>query len=112
MMNKDGPSINKRLLWQYVNRKINRTIHHAHVFSVICILFEEMFKDLMLGKEIKIANFGKFFMKEMKPRRYHNVRYMQVMQSGGYKILRFSLSDAVRKKIFDYLDVDKTFKDD
>jgi nucleoid DNA-binding protein len=111
-MNKDAISINKRLLWQFVNRKIKRVIHHAHVFSIICILFEEMFKDLQQGKEIKIANFGKFFMKEMKPRKYHNVRYMQVMQSNGYKILRFSLSSQVRKKILDYLDIDKTFKDD
>lgn len=111
-MNKNGLSINKRLLWQYVNRKINRSIHHAHVFSVICILFEEILKDLQQGKEIKIANFGKFFMKEMKPRKYHNVRYMQVMQSCGYKILRFSLLRGVRKKIFDYLDVDKTFGND
>jgi len=111
-MNKDTISINKRLLWQYVNRKIKRIIHNAHVFSVICILFEEILKDLNQGKEIKIANFGKFFIKEMKPRRYHNVRYMQIMQSSGYKILRFSLERLVRKKILDYLDVDKTFKDD
>ena len=105
-------SISKKVLWQYVNLKINRFVHHAHVYSVITILFDEMVKDLVNGKDIKIVNFGTLILKQMKPRKYHNVRYMQVMQSGGSKILRFSLTPKIRKKICDFLDIDKTFGDD
>jgi nucleoid DNA-binding protein len=105
-------SISKKVLWQYVNLKIRRSIHHAHVFSVITILFDEMIKDLISGKEIKIINFGTLVLKQMKPRKYHDVRYMCVMQSDGYKILRFSLTPKIRKKICDFLDIDKTFGND
>ncbi len=105
-------SISKKVLWQYVNLKINRSIHHAHVFSVITILFDEIVKDLVNGKEIKIVNFGTLILKELKPRKYHDVRYMRVMQSNGSKILRFSLTPKIRKKICDFLNIDKTFGDD
>lgn len=102
-------SISKKVLWQYVNLKINRSIHHAHVYSVISILFDEMVRDLVNGKEIKIGNFGTLILKQMKPRKYHNVRHKQVMQSRGSKILRFSFALKIRKKICDFLDIDKTF---
>jgi nucleoid DNA-binding protein len=105
-------SINKRILWRYINRKINRIIHHYHVFSVITILFDEMLKDLIRGKSIKISNFGTLSLKQMKPRKYFDVRFQQVMQSKGHKILRFKLAAPFRKKLVDHLDLDKTFKDD
>lgn len=106
-MNKN--SISKRALWQYVNIKINRTIHNAHVFSVICILFDEILKDLLAGKSIKISNFGTLVFKEMKPRKYHNVRDRTIKQSEGHKILRFLLESKIRYKIFEFLDIDRTF---
>jgi len=102
-------SINKRMLWQYVNRKINGAIHNTHVFSVICIMFDELFEDLMQGKEIKITNFGTLKLKEMKPRRYHNVRSRSMVQSEGHNILRFTLFSKIRTKICEYLDLDQTF---
>jgi nucleoid DNA-binding protein len=105
-------SINKKVLWHYVNLKIHRKIHHGHVFSVLSILFDEIVKDLLDGKEIKIVNFGTLVLKEMKPRKYHDVRYNCVMQSKGHKILRFSLSPKIRKKMCYFLDIDKTFGDD
>lgn len=108
----DNNGIDKRSLWKYVNKKIKRSIHHAHVFSVICIMFEEMIKDLILGKEIKITNFGTFRLKEMKPRKYHNVKYRCLVQSDAHNILRFSLSSKIKKKICEYLDIDKTFGSD
>lgn len=105
-------SINKRILWRYVNRKLKRLVHHYHVFSIITILFDEMLKDLVRGKSIKIFNFGKLTLKQMKPRKYFDVRFQKVMQSKGHKILRFNLAPAFRKKLVDHLDLDKTLKDD
>lgn len=103
-------SINKKLLWQYVNRKIKRIIHHYHVFSILTILFDEMVKDLRRGKSIRIFNFGKLELKSLKPRKYFDVRHQKVMQSKGHKILRFTLAPSVRKKLVDHLDT--TPKDD
>ena len=102
-------NINKRRLWHYVNKKINHLINHAHVLSVISILFEEMLKDLKSGKEIKIKNLGTLILQETKPRKYHDVRFHQVMQSESHRILRFKLAVPIRKKLKKLLDIDKTF---
>lgn len=110
---KDLPtSINKRIIWRYVNKKINGIIHSYHVFSIISILFDEIIKDLKAGKEIKIFNFGLLSTKSTKPRMYHNVSSRTFMQSPGYKIIRFSLAPQIRKKICQHIDIDKTFGGD
>jgi nucleoid DNA-binding protein len=100
-------NVSKRDLWHYVNRKIKRLVHHYHVFAVISILFEEMLRDLRQGKEIKIANLGILVLKDMPPRKYHDVRFQQVMESPGHKILRLFIAKAIRKKLCDALDLDK-----
>lgn len=105
-------SIDKRVLWHYVNLKIRRVVHHYHVLSVISILFDEMISDLKVGKSIDIFNFGTLTLKKMKPRRYHNVSKRQFMHTDGHHVLRFSLANKIRKKLCQHLDVDKTLKDD
>lgn len=105
-------SVNKRTLWRFVNNKIRRIIHHYHVFSVITILFDEMIKDLVANKDIKIFNFGVLSLKNMKPRRYHDVTRRQVVLSKGHRILRFTLAAPIRKKLCDHLDLDKTLGND
>lgn len=100
-------SIDKKILWRFVNIKINRVIHHYHVLGVINILFEEMLKDLKNGKDIKIFNFGVLKLKNMKPRRYHDVRFNKILLSKGHRILRFTLARPIRKKICFYLDRNK-----
>jgi nucleoid DNA-binding protein len=105
-------SINKRMLWQYVNRKIDHAIHYYHIFGVITILFDEMVKDLKNGKKIKIFNFGLLELKEMKPRKYHDVNKHQVLMSKGHRILRFTLAPRISKKLRARLDLDKTLKGD
>ena len=47
----------KRSLWRFVNKKINRVSHHYHVFAVMSTLFEEMIVDLKNGKKIKYIIF-------------------------------------------------------
>ena len=109
---KDDVSVSKRSLWRYVNRKINRLVHHYHVFSVITILFDEMIADLVKGKQIKIKNFGTLTLKWLRPRKYFDVRFQQVMQAKAHRILRFTLAPKFRKKLVEHLDLDKTLKDD
>lgn len=104
-------SISKRDLWHYVNRKIKRLIHHYHVFSIISILFEEMIRDLRDGKEIKVTNLGTFVLKDMPPRKYHDVRLRKVMQSPGHRVMRLFLAKPIRKKLCESLDLDKELKD-
>jgi nucleoid DNA-binding protein len=108
-MNNDQ-SVNKRILWRYVNRKIKRIIHHYHVLSVITILFDEMLKDLKAGKKIRIFNFGILFLKDMPPRKYFDVNKRMVMLSSGHRIMRFILAPAFRKKLVSHLD--RNQKDD
>lgn len=103
-------SISKRVLWRYVNIKINRVIHHFHTLSVISILFEEILNDLKANKQIKIHNFGTLGLKVMPSRRYFHVKYKKIMEAKGKKILRFTLSPAIHAKIKKYIDLDKTFE--
>jgi len=105
-------SESKRDLWHFVNRKIKRLIHHYHVFSVISILFEEMVRDLKAGKEIKIVNLGTLMLKDTPPRKYHDVRFNQVMESPGHRVMRLFLAKPIRKKLCDSLDLDKKAKGD
>lgn len=105
-------NVDKRGLWRLVNRKFKGLIHHYHVLAIITILFDEIVKDLKEGKVLRILNLGNITLKKMGPRYYHNVRQRKMVYSEGYKILRFSLSSKIRKKIFENLDVDKTLKGD
>jgi nucleoid DNA-binding protein len=104
-------SVSKRDLWRYVNRKIKRLVHHYHVFAVISILFEELVKDLVAGKEIKIANFGTLVLKKTPARKYHDVRYHQMMDAPGHRVMRIFLAKSIRKKLCESLDLDSTLKD-
>lgn len=97
-------SISKRKLWHYVNNKINRAIHHYHVLSVISILFDEILVELKTKGEIKIHNFGSLILKNLKPRRYFDITRQRLMESSGYKILRFNLAPGLRKKLISHLD--------
>lgn len=104
-------SISKRVLWRYVNLKIKRTIHHYQVFSVISLLFEEIFLDLKSGKKIKIHNFGEIFLQQLKPRRHFDYVRNEIRISPGHQMLRFFLSPKLKKKLCNELDLDKTFPD-
>jgi nucleoid DNA-binding protein len=102
-----GDNISKRDFWHYVNLKVKRVIHHYHVFAVISILFDEMVRDLKDGKEIKVANFGTLMLKQLPPRRYHNVVYKKIMSSPGHRIIRLFLTERLRKKLCSSVDLDK-----
>lgn len=105
-------SVDRRYLWQFVTKKINRTIHYSHVQSVINIMFEIMLEDLNNGIEISIGNFGKFLLKKLGARKHINIYSGQYEKSPGNKIIRFELSKKLRRILMNNLDIDKTFKGD
>jgi len=107
----EDSNVNKRALWRYVNKKIKRSIHHYHVFSVISILFQEITKDLLAGKSIKIDNFGTLFLEKLKPRKHHDFNDRKIKWSKGNHILKFKIDKSFRNKLFEYLDFKLTFKD-
>lgn len=104
-------SIDRRFLWQYVLKKINKSIHHAHVMSVINILLDEVIKDLVDKKQIKIGNFGSFVMKRLSPRKHFNIFTKQYEMSKGNNIMRFELNKKLKKFLIKHLDVAKTFSE-
>ena len=98
-------SFTKDPFWRYVNIKIDHVLGRLHVLSVITILFEEIVKDLLAGKEIKIHNFGSLILKDTPPRRYHNVWKMCMMESPGYRILRFYLTKKLSSTLCKAIDM-------
>lgn len=103
-------NITKRILWQYVNIKINRVVHTFHVLGVITILFSEMIKDLKGGIEIKIHNLGTLRLVKTKPRIHCDItRGNAPVLSKGYKKLDFQMTPRIKKKLRGSLDIDKTY---
>lgn len=105
-------NISKRCLWRLINKKIKRLIHNYHVFSIISILFEEIIKDLIDGKSIKIHNFGILELVKTKPKKYHDVRFKKIMQSNGNMIMKFNLTRKIKKKLCAHIDINKTFQNE
>ena len=86
---------------------MKKMINAYHIFSVINILFDEMAKDLDSGKSIKIVNFGTLLLKDTPARKFHNINLRKMSFSPGYRILRFFLTDSIKKKLCSLLDIDK-----
>lgn len=102
-------NITKRMLWRYVNKKIKRSIHHYHVFSVLSILFDEMISSLKSGERIDIFNFGTLELKEKRPHRLMDIYNKKIIESKPFKVLSFKLNPDLKKILKDnlYLDTRK-----
>lgn len=104
--------ISRRPFWRFINKKFNGMVHNYHVLSVISILFDEITQDLKDGKRIKINNLGTLFIFKTMPKKYHSVVHRKIMMSAEGKILKFEISKELKKKLIEFLDLDKTFGDD
>ena len=102
-------SIDKKILVNHVYKSLKRKINKQHILSITSILFEEMIKDLLLGKKITITNFGDFETIDTKPRRHMNVVSKEISVSSGSTILKLILSKKLSKFLKNKLDIDKTF---
>lgn len=99
-------NIDKRKLWLLLIKKLNHFIHNLHVLSVISILIEEMKKDLIAGKEIRITNFGTFKLKQTNPKQFKNVVSGKMEQSKTKNKLELKLAKGLAKYIGNKIDED------
>jgi nucleoid DNA-binding protein len=102
--------VNKNSITEQVNKKMRRAVFWLHTRSVVSILLEEIYKDLVSGKSLRIFNFGEFELKPAKPRKYHDFRFKKIMETKGKKYLKFTFIRRIVKKICSHLDIDKTFE--
>lgn len=77
-------------------KELNFLVHNTHVLSVINILIDEIMKDLLLGKEIRLINFGSLKLKKMKQKKFKNVLNKKIELSKARRALRFTLSKRVK----------------
>ncbi len=104
-------SVDKRYLWNSVNRKLNYTIHSSHVFAVLNFLIDEIITDLLKGNEINIPNFGILKLKKMPSRKYHDLTKNLILMSKGNTILRFILKRKISKLLSKNIDIEGMFED-
>jgi nucleoid DNA-binding protein len=105
-------NISKNDLWYYVNNKLKHSIHSKHVLAVLNILFDEMLSDLQQGKTVNVINLGALSLPITKPRKHYHIHLRKVVQSTGHRIIKFLLAPTIRKKIIQFLDIDRTFRHD
>lgn len=105
-------NVDRRFLWQYVARKLKRKILVTHVASVVNILLDEIVNEIISIGSLKIGNFGKFFIKQLSPRRHYDFNKKQIIVSPGHQALRFKLNKNIHAIITNKIDVAKTFKGD
>jgi len=104
-------SVDRRILINYVSKKIKRSVPIYHISAVINILFEELFDELISSRMIVIGKFGKFLIKKLGPRRHHSVTAKQIVVSEGNDMLRFQLHEDIKKILTNNLDIAKTFQE-
>ena len=102
-------NVDKRFLVQYVSKKLHGTIPLYHISAVISFLFDELIEELRAGSIITIGKFGKFFLKHLRIRRYHDVIERKIKMTEGTKTLRFQLHKDIQKILTNSLDIAKTF---
>jgi nucleoid DNA-binding protein len=96
--------INKRDFWVFLRKEIGKSINSLHIYSVISILCEEMVKDLIVGKEIEITNFGTFSLKRTTPQRFMNVVSKEIETSTERNKLELTLTPKLNKYISKHID--------
>jgi len=101
--------INKEKIIKYIQKKMKGVIKSYKVISIINILFEEIQLDLKSGKKIQINNFGTLELITWKPKRFWNYVTKKFEICKSRKNLKFSLERKLRDKLFENLDIDKTF---
>lgn len=104
-------NVDKRFLMQYVFNKLHGTIPVHHVSAVINFLLDELIEELRAGSIITIGKFGKFFLKHLRIRKYHDVIERKIKMTEGTKTLRFQLHKDIQKILTNSLDIAKTFED-
>lgn len=101
--------VTKTQLCAMVIKKIKGASHYSHVNAVMTLLFEEMFKDFIDGKEFKIVNFGKFKLEMPRKVRYLNYTSKTVSETLTRRFFTFKMNTYFKYYLNQSLDLQKTF---
>lgn len=100
--------INKKILSEYTYNMLGGEIEYKHILAVASILLEEIAKDMLNNKSIKIHNFMKMKIFNRKATEYHNCKTRKITLSPATKHIRMTFLPKVKRIFLDSLDVDKT----
>jgi nucleoid DNA-binding protein len=90
----------KHKIWSSIHKKLKH-IRRQHIISVVSILIDELVKELKIGGNIKITNFGVLKLKNYKPRIIPNVVLGKLNITKASKSLRLKLSRKLSKYLTD-----------
>jgi nucleoid DNA-binding protein len=88
---------NKKTLWRLIVKNANKKVHSLHIISILNILIEEIVKELKLGNNIEIKNFGTLKVNKIKPKKILAVNTREITFIKSIKLLRFTLSKEIAK---------------
>lgn len=91
--------INKRKLWNILNKKLNYSFHNSHTLSIINLFIEKMMAELENGKSINIINFGKFDILKTKPKKIYDISKKKILYTNGNNKIRFTMDKKLKKEI-------------
>jgi nucleoid DNA-binding protein len=91
--------MNKKQLWLLLVKTLNYNVHNAHILSIINILLDELVKELINGEEIKIINFGTFYIKTIRPKHIKSIVSGNIMTTKETKAIRFRLSRTLAREL-------------
>lgn len=91
--------MNKQQLVKLIAGELDGDISYFDIFSVVNILIDELRKEIINTKQVTIPNFGKFILKEFKPKMIKNVRNGKRQLTKAYTALRFTISRNILKQL-------------
>lgn len=90
---------NKTKIIKFISKELKNSIPYFHILSVVTIFIEELAKEIIANRIIKIPNFGTFKINSLKPKMITNVLTKAKQQTKPSNVLRFTLT----KKLGTYL---------
>lgn len=87
----------KRQILLLLIKNLNYIFHNAHIYSVMNIFLQEVKKELLLNKKIKIGNFGTFNLVDLKSKKIKSVKDGSIKNTKSSKSLRFKISKKLSK---------------
>lgn len=105
-------TLSKNIICRFIHTKeLNHSINFSDVQAVICILLEEMKKDLAQKKSIEIRNFGAFTLdKQRRRKHYSQFSKTMIVSEGNYKI-NFTFVKRIFQKIRKSFDSSKKIEE-
>ncbi len=91
--------MNKQQLVKFIGGELKGSISYFDIFSVVNILIDELKKEIINTKQVTVPNFGKFSLKEFKPKMIKNVRNGKLQLTKAYTALRFTISRNILKQL-------------